>query len=152
MVKSAKLSRKMNAMRSEIREALTRSVEQNAEKVCREMRVFLAVLHPRVARHVEIGWTWGEAPRGSFTIGKASNGTETTALSVTIYASAKSGSGLNAAWFEFGTAERFTKSGKSTGRITAGPFFYTVFRSNRQRVKTSLRAALRRAVKKISAS
>jgi len=153
MVDSAKFKRKMAAMRSEVKEALTRSVEANAEKVCTEMRAALAVQYPAVAAKVEIGWTWGEAPRGSFTIGKASfNGKETTALSVTIYARAKSGSGISAGWFEFGTAERFTKSGKSTGRITAGPFFYPVYRANRQRVQSSLRAVLRRAVKKINAS
>lgn len=152
MVQNAKFAKKMRLMRSEVNEALSRSVERNAEKVCVEMRTMLAIQYPAVAAQVEIDWTWGDAPRGSFTIGKASNGAETTALSVTIYARGKQGSGLNAAWFEFGTAERFTKDGESRGRITAGPFFYTVFRANRQRVQASLRAALRRAVKKVNAS
>jgi hypothetical protein len=152
VVKNAKFARKMRAMRSDVKEALIKSVERNAEKVCDEMRLMLAVQYPAVVRQVEIGWTWGDAPRGSFAIGKASNGTETTSLSVTIYARGKQGSGISPTWFEFGTAERFTKEGESRGRITAGPFFYTVFRANRQRVQASLRAALRRAVKKINAS
>ncbi|GAA4218625.1 hypothetical protein GGQ68_002512 [Sagittula marina] len=152
MVQNAKFTKKMRAMRSEVKEALVRGVERNAEKVCDEMRLMLAVQYPAVAAKVEIGWTWGDAPTGSFTIARASNGAETTALSVAIYARGKQGSGLSAAWFEFGTAERVTKSGARRGRITAGPFFYTVFRANRQRVQASLRATLRRAVKKINAS
>ncbi|WHZ35756.1 hypothetical protein [Sagittula sp. MA-2] len=153
MVETAKFRKKMAAMRTEVHEALVRSVEANAEKVCAEMRAMLAIQRPAVAAQVDIDWTWGDAPKGSFTIGKASfNGAETTALTVTIYARAKSGSGISAGWFEFGTAPRFHESGKATGRITATPFFFPVYRSNRQRVQSSLRAALRRAVKKINAS
>ncbi|EBA06002.1 hypothetical protein [Sagittula stellata] len=151
MVETSRFRRKMAAMRTEVREALANAIERNADNVCAEMRIMLAVQYPAVAAKVDIGWTWGDAPRGSITVGKV-GGRETDQIAVTIYATAKQGSGFSAAWFEFGTAERFTKDGKSTGRITAGPYFFPVYRANKRRVLTSLRSTLRRAVRKINAS
>lgn len=151
MVDNAKFRMKMQAMRTEVKEALTKSVEANAEKVCTEMRATLAVLLPAVAANVEIDWTWGEAPRGAITLSKATSGKEFSSISVTIFARAKQGSGITPAWFEFGTSPRYHKSGKATGQITASPFFYPTYRANRQRVQSSLRGVLRRAVRKINA-
>lgn len=153
MVQAAKFQRKMRAMRTEVRDRLVDAVERQAEAVCIEMRAMLAIQYPGVAAQVEIDWTWGEdMPRGAITVGKTGRGRDAERIAVTIYATSKQGSGFSAAWFEFGTAPRFTKSGKGTGRIIAGPFFYPVYRANRQRIANNLRATLRRAIKKINAS
>ncbi len=151
MVETTKFSRKMKLMRTEVREDLVRSVERNAEKVCVEMRVVLAITNPEVAAWVEIDWTWGETPKGAVTVGTI-GGKERSELAVTIYATTHQGSGFSAAWFEFGTAERVqTTTGRRVGRITASPFFFPVYRANKQRVLNSIRASLRRAVKKLNA-
>jgi hypothetical protein len=52
-----------------------------------------------------------------------------------------------AGWFEFGTAERFHKSGKSVGRITARPYFFPAFRLHRKAAGRAIRAALRKAIR-----
>ena len=118
---------------------LTAEIEKTAEMVVKEMRL----LNP-LPGSISIGWTWGDAPRGSVTVGRVA-GREYDRISVTIYAK---GDKFPAAWFEFGTAERFHKSGKSTGRIVASPFFFPVYRANRRRIKTRIKSAVRRAVKK----
>jgi len=137
-------------MRGLVKERMVEAIERNADKVVSEMRAMLAIGYPEVAAVTEIDWTWGDAPRGSIAIGKF-GANEYEMLVVTIYARGKQGSGISTAWFEFGTHPRVQKTtGRETGQITAFPFFFTVFRANRQRVQNSLRATLRRAVKRVN--
>lgn len=144
MVKGlAKFKTRMRKAPQILRDEVVLSMQRTAEKVTKEMRVF----NPLSDADIEINWTWGDAPPGSIKIGKV-GAREYEKIAITIYARSPSGSGFNAAWFEFGTAERFHKSGKSTGRITAQPFFYPVYRANKSRIKSTIRAAVRRAVKK----
>jgi hypothetical protein len=152
MPDSAKLSRKLAALKGLPQERLTTAIERQAEAVVRDMRAVLAATSPAVARRVEIAWTWGRAPRGAVTIDQV-RGKDRASLTVTLYARARQGSGLDARWFEFGTAPRVQrKTGRRTGRIVARPFFFPVYRANRQRVLANLRSTLRRAVRKIDAS
>lgn len=140
----------MQAMRTEVREALTKSIERQASAVVREMTAFLMATNPNVAKDVTIDWTWGDAPRGSISLGRVGE-SEYSQLVVTIYARAKSGSGFDAAWFEFGTNERVQKTtGRRTGRITPTPFFFPVYRANKQRVLSNMRSTLRRVIRKIN--
>lgn len=152
-VDTSKFRGKMREMEALVHERLTKAVERWADRLVVEMRTILAISWPALAGQVDIGWTWGDAPRGSISVGQASKGREYDQLTVTIYARAKSGSGLSATWFEFGTAHRVQKTtGRSTGRITARPFFFPVYRANKTRILGGLRSTLRTAIKKINAT
>lgn len=151
MPETARFDKKMRAMRGLVKDRLVKSIERWAERVVKEMRAMLVIQYPAVAAKVALGWTWGDAPRGSITLGSY-RGKETAELTVTIYATAKQGSGFSARWFEFGTNPRVQKTtGRATGQITARPFFYPVFRANKGRVQSGLRSTLRRAIRQINA-
>lgn len=151
MVESARFERKMRAMRDVVQDKMATALERNAERVVKEMQVLLAVQYPAVFRRVEIAWTWGDAPRGSITVGTV-RGNDYDQIAITIYARGKQGSGITPAWFEFGTAPRVQKTtGRRTGQITAGPFFFPAWRANKKRVRASLQTTLRNALRKINA-
>ncbi|WP_305972698.1 MULTISPECIES: hypothetical protein [unclassified Mameliella] len=151
MVDSARFTRKMRAMETEVHDKLTRAIERWADRVVAEMRAMLALSYPAVAAKVDISWTWGQAPAGAITVGQVGRN-EFDQMVVTVYAKAKSGSGISAAWFEFGTAPRVQKkTGRPTGRISGASFFFGTYRSNRRRILSGLRSTLRRAVRNINA-
>lgn len=80
-----------------------------------------------------IGWTWGDAPAGTLTIGKV-GGREYGTMRITIYAG---GDDAFYAWFqEFGTVN-----------MTANPFFYPVWRVRRRRVRGRISRAMSKAIK-----
>jgi len=81
-----------------------------------------------------IGWTWGDAPAGSLTIGTV-GGNEYGAMRITIYAGGKKA--FYAAFQEFGTA-----------KMTANPFFFPVWRARRRSVRTRISRAVTRGLKK----
>lgn len=152
-VDASKFSRKMRDMDALVHERLTKAVERWAGRLVAEMNAMLVISWPALAGKVEIEWTWGDAPAGSISIGKAGKGGSYETLAVTVYARARSGSGISAAWFEFGTNQRRQKkTGRATGRVTANPFFFPVFRANRARILSGLRSTLRTAIRKINAS
>lgn len=129
-----------------VREELTKILEQEANKVVSEMNAL------RPIPEIEVAWTWGEAPEGALTIGRVGS-REFGKLVVTIYATARSeghpqGFNALAAWFEFGTAERFHKSGKYVGEIYAAPYFWPVYRANKKRILARLRRAVNRVMRK----
>lgn len=80
-----------------------------------------------------IGWTWGDAPAGSFTIGKV-GGKEYSSLKITIYAGG--GDAFYAKFHEFGTV-----------KMPASPFFFPVWRARRNRVKGRISRAISKAIK-----
>lgn len=121
-------------------------MQRTAERVTREMRAF----NPLTDADIEINWTWGDAPKGSVTLGTVRSGKNPgktyDKIAITIYAR---GRGFAAMWFEHGTAERFQKStGRRTGRVTAQPFFFPVYRANKKRIRSTINAAVRRGFKK----
>lgn len=125
---------------------VVQQIEREAERIVQQMR---AIAPKPVAgtNEIEIGWTWGDAPRGSITIGKVA-GREYDKIAVRIYARGPQGSGWAAVWFEFGTKDRFHKSGKWTGRMPITPFFFPTYRANRSSAKSNISRAVRRGLKK----
>ncbi|MBO9398735.1 HK97 gp10 family phage protein [Shimia sp. R9_2] len=80
-----------------------------------------------------IGWTWGEAPAGSLTIGTV-GGREYGAMRITIFAG---GGDAFYAWFqEFGTQD-----------MPANPFFYPVWRVRRKNVRSRISRAISKAIR-----
>lgn len=148
MVKNiSALKKRFRNLPRHVNEALTAQLEREAVKVVRAMEI----LKPN--EKIEINWTWGDAPAGSITLGKVAQN-EYAAIRITIYASASSTKQSDfpalTRWFEFGTDERFTKTGAYRGKMTASPFFFPGYRTRKDFIKRNLRNALRRAVKKAS--
>lgn len=97
-----------------------------------------------------IGWTWGDAPKGSMVLGQVRAGSGN--LRITIYAG--NSEAYYARWVEFGT------SGHEQGGIFAGsehpgtpaqPFFYPAWRAVRRRVKGRVTRAINKSAKQIAA-
>jgi HK97 gp10 family phage protein len=82
-----------------------------------------------------IGWTWGDAPKGSLTIGTV-GGKEYGTMRITIYAGG--GDAFYARFLEFGTI-----------KAPAHPFFFPVWRARRKRVKNRITRAVRQTIKKV---
>ena len=135
----ANFERRWTAVPKAVRKAMLDTLEQNAEELVAEME------REKPLPEIEVGWTWGKPPKGAVAVAK-SPATD-RGLAITVWARAKSGAGFNAAWFEFGTNERQHKSGKSTGAITAQPFFYPVYRARKRRVKSRLTRNVNKAIK-----
>lgn len=80
-----------------------------------------------------IGWTWGDAPKGTLAIGTV-GGRDYGALRITIYAGG--GDAFYARFQEFGTVN-----------MPANPFFYPVWRARRRRVKGRISRAIKKAIR-----
>lgn len=80
-----------------------------------------------------IGWTWGDAPAGTLTIGKV-GGREYGTMRITIYAGG--GDAFYARFQEFGTVN-----------MPANPFFYPVWRVRRRRVRGRISRAISKAIR-----
>jgi HK97 gp10 family phage protein len=136
MIGLEKLRRKLakipEATKAEIRKAMAKQ----ADIIVGMMKSLAPELTG--ALRESIGWTWGAAPKGSLAVATLKGAGVGGDLTLTIYA------GGNAAywarWQEFGTVN-----------MPASPFFYVSFRANRKGAKRAIRAAVRKAAKKVAA-
>lgn len=127
------LHRRFQAVPQIVRNEVVKELEKAASELVREMQSLAPKGTTRKLVN-SIGWTWGDAPKGSLTIGKVAN-REYGKLSITIYAGGDEA--FYARFQEFGTRN-----------MPANPFFYPVYRSNKSRIKGRLSRAVTRAVKK----
>lgn len=136
--------RRLDEIPERIRMAAAREMERGAEDMVREMRIaapFDAETPDGIHLREHIGWTWGDAPAGAFTLGEvksgADAGVEYAALRITIYANPKDKKGRPyASWVEFGTK-----------RSAASPFFWVTFRKHRRRIRSRVLKAVREAIR-----
>ncbi len=134
---------RIDAIPDAVREAAARELERGAEEMVQELRRVAPYDAEPDGRHIRenIGWTWGDAPAGSFTMAQIRSGpdagVEYAALSITIYANPKDAKGRPyASWVEFGTK-----------RSGARPFFWPVYRKHRRRIRSRVLKAIREAIK-----
>lgn len=135
------LHRRLNAVPDAIIAVCKPILEQEAESMVQQMRSIVRVRTGQLQRSID--WTWGEVPPGAIRIGQIGN-RKFGMLSITIYAGPyeKGQTSTNpddaywARFEEFGTVNQ-----------PASPFFYPVFRSNRKRVRSRIKAAITRAMK-----
>lgn len=80
-----------------------------------------------------IGWTWGDAPAGSFVIGSV-GGREFSSMRITIFAGG--GDAFYARFHEFGTV-----------KMAAQPFFFPVWRARRKRVRGRISRAISKSIR-----
>lgn len=133
---------KMRGIVPRLHAALRPVMEADANRIVATMR------NLNTHAGIEIDWTWGDAPSGGVGLMSRADG----GLKITIYATAKSSEYPNGFpaltwWAEFGTAMRRHKSGKSTGQITASPYFYPGWRLNRDRAKRRIANTVRKVFK-----
>lgn len=142
-----KLTRKIP---DRVRHHMKQSMAQYAGKVVASMESFAPEKSGALMN--SIGWTWGDAPKGSLTVATL-NGNNSD-LKITIYAGDEEA--FYARFVEFGTQAHSLATNASVSRgkrqgqggmhpgAEAHPFFYVGWRLNKRRTK----AAMRRAVKK----
>lgn len=136
MVKgTAALRRRLQAVPAAVGAAVGQVLRVEAAQMVLQMQAL-------APEGVQIGWTDGDAPAGAIAIARSR---PQDGLTITIWARHRSG---NAAWFEFGTAIRRHKSGKSTGAITASPFFWPVYRARGKTARARINKAARDAFAK----
>lgn len=106
-----------------------------------------------------IGWTWGEAPEGSFTLfkvrGSKRDDAEYGALRITVYAGSRDA--FYVRFVEYGTAPHDvaqgggTKgfSGSSVGHpgARAQPFFFPSYRALRKRIQSRIKREMKKAIR-----
>ncbi len=80
-----------------------------------------------------IGWTWGDAPAGTLTIGTV-RGRKYGTMRITIYAGG--GDAFYARFHEFGTV-----------KMRASPFFFPVWRARKRRVRNRISRAVGKAIR-----
>lgn len=152
-----KLSRLPDAVKNQIAEAMEKAAQDVVEYAQRLVPVDEMVLYE------SIGWTWGDPPAGSITLGR-SRRRPGDGLLITIYAG--NDEAFYARWVEFGTAPHNVASGGGTvaGRRSlasggglghpgarAQPFFFPAYRANRRRVRSRISRATNAAARKEAA-
>lgn len=142
----AKLRAQLNKVPNLVLEEVTAALEKSAREIVAEMNAL------KPWPEIQIDWTWGDVPAGSLSIGTV-RGKEYGKISIKIFATATSSdfpAGFQALtfWAEFGTSERYHKSGKYTGKITAQPYFYPVMRSNKSLVRGRVSRAVNKGMKR----
>ena len=146
-----RLGKKLKRLPELAREEIAKAMEQSANEIV-DMAKSLA---PRDSGDLEasIGWTWGDAPKGSMVIGSVRRkGAGVGNLVITIYAGG--GDAYYARFVEFGTSP-FTNGGKFSGStnpgISAQPFFYPAYRATRKRAKGRVTRAINKSAKRAAA-
>jgi HK97 gp10 family phage protein len=147
------LRKKIAALPGEMQTEIRKAMEKGADEMVALARSLAPV--DSGALRDSIGWTWGEAPKGSLALARASHGD----MTLTIYAGSRDKSlgdrdAFYVRWVEFGTATH-PQGGMFAGTThpgtTAQPFFFPAWRAVRKRVKNRNTRAVRTAIKKVAA-
>ena len=141
------LRARFKAVPAVVRDEVTEEIAKQASQIVAQMRL----LNPNPA--ITIGWTWGSAPAGSLVIAQSSGGQDFGRVQATIYATGPNLQGRVpislARLFEFGTGQRRQRTtGRRTGAMPAQPYFFPVYRANRQAARAAITRAVTRGVKK----
>lgn len=147
-----RLKRKLIALKNETMPAVRPAMEQAANLITASMRALAPVEDGDLK--ASIGWSWGEAPKGSISFSHTIAGNK-----ITIYAGNETA--FYARFVEFGTAPHniakgggtkgFAKSGRQAVEHPGGrarPFFFPAYRMHKKEVKAMIARQIRIAVQK----
>lgn len=141
-----RLKRKLKAFPDAARVEISKSMEQSATAIVALAKSLAQSDQVRDS----IGWTWGDAPKGSIAIGGISGPSGN--LKITIYAGGDAA--FMARWEEFGTAPHIN-GGRFAGTqhpgTAARPYFYVSYRAYRKRARSGITRAITKSVKRIAA-
>ena len=156
MVKGlAALHRRFAAIPDRIKDAVTKPMEAYAEQIVTMMRHAVPVDQGDLS--ASIGWTWGDAPKGSVTVGSVGAYKYDT-IRITIFAGGADKTKRSQARASGTLARDQKRSGDfetdnakfqefGTQNMPANPYFYVSWRANRRRVKAGITRAVRKAIK-----
>jgi HK97 gp10 family phage protein len=154
--RSKQLSNKLKALREKTAPSVQKAMAQAADTIVSTMKRLAPVDNGDLRS--SIGWTWGEAPKGSISVAsKSPDG----AYKLTVFAGSEKA--FYARWVEFGTQPHALGKGsdisrgarKQSGAIHPGsrsqPFFFPSYRAHKKTVKRKINKAIRDAVKEVAA-
>lgn len=155
-----RLRRKLASLPDVAKEDIAKSLEKGAEQIVSLAQSLVPI--DDMTLYDSIGWTWGEAPKGSLTLASATRRRGSDTLRITVYAG--NSEAFYARWVEFGTAPHNTASGggrasakqnRASGYLghpgaAASPFFFPAYRANRRRVRRGIATAVNGAAKKVA--
>lgn len=145
-----KLQKKLDRLPKVAKEQIREAMASAADEIVAMMKSLVPVLREPGKRRVagalrdSIGWTWGQAPRGSFAVATMKGAGVGGDLTITIYAGSRD-KGLGSAdafyvrWIEFGTE-----------KMRAQPFFYVSWRANKKGARRKVRAAVRKSARQVA--
>lgn len=134
----AKMQRRLlKVVPDSVRVAVRQVLEQSAAEIVATAKELVPV--ESGALRDSIGWTWGDAPKGSLTLGSVRPAAAGT-LRITIYAGNETA--FYARWVEFGT-----EAHASGGGAAPHPFFFPAYRLNKKKAKARATRAVSKALK-----
>ncbi|SCX88468.1 HK97-gp10 family putative phage morphogenesis protein [Paracoccus tibetensis] len=147
----AKLQKKLDRLPGIAKATIRQKMAEAADEIVAMMRSLVPVLKEPDARRRagalrdSIGWTWGQAPKGSMVIAAMKGAGAGGDLTITIYAGSRDKSrgpddAFYARWVEFGTKN-----------MPAQPYFYVSYRANKRRAGRKIRGAVRKAARSVAA-
>lgn len=139
-----RLHRRFQAAVPKIEAAVRPVMEGYARQVVAQMKA-VAPFEDGALRD-SIGWTWGAAPAGSIAIASFSGGQGRSSLRITIYAGSSATIVTNSRGVEFQNA-KLQEFG--TKKMPATPYFFPVWRANRNRIRAGIARAARKAWKDV---
>ena len=147
------LDRLRRKLTKTIPEAAQRRIREAMEQSANEAVALMKSLAPKQSGDLadSIGWTWGDAPKGSIALATSKN--KSGNMRITIYAGG--GDAYYARFVEFGTSPHVNGglyAGSQHPGTPAQPFFYPGWRVVRRRVKGKVTRAIKAAAKEAAAS
>lgn len=131
------VKRRLRSIPQHIIDEVSKQLEKEASKLVSEMRSL--VPEDQGTLKASIGWRWGEAGEGQFTIGTF-KGSANAKLKITVFAgdaTTQDGAFNVARLQEFGTV-----------KMAANPFFFPAYRASRRNISSNLSRAVTRGAKK----
>ena len=146
-----RLRRKLRRLPDAARAEIAKAMEQSAAEIVALAKSLVPVDSGDLRD--SIGWTWGDAPQGSITLGTVrQSGSGAGNMVITVYAG--NSEAFYARWVEFGTSPH-TNEGMFAGSHNPGtparPYFYPAYRALRRRVRGRVTRAVNRSAKKVAA-
>lgn len=134
-----RVTRRIALIPKKAMEAIGEQLEKNAIELVAEMKRLAPKESGKLAG--SINWTWGDAPKGTMTLGSVKGGRRKGqgygVMRITIYAGGRGKEDPFWAWFqEFGTS-----------RMAANPFFYPTYRAKKSAMKSAATRAFKKAIK-----
>ncbi|ODT82450.1 MAG: hypothetical protein ABS76_07465 [Pelagibacterium sp. SCN 64-44] len=146
-----RLKRKLTVLPDKAREAIAKAMEQGAEEVVALAKSLVPIDNGTLRD--SIGWTWGDAPKGSMVLGTVrQSGRGAGNMVITIFAGGRDA--FYAAWVEFGTSPHTNEglyAGSQHPGTPAQPYFYPSWRAVRKRVRGRVTRAINKSAKQVAA-
>ena len=123
-----------------VREAMRGAMEQGAAETVAMMKRLVPVQTGTLRD--SIGWTWGDAPAGSITIGTVGGGRKYATMRIVIYAGNEQTMVGNRKQFQLARIQEF-----GTQAMSANPYFFPSWRTMKRRVRSRITRVTRQAIK-----